>query len=119
MRINIYSKQGIIDPSSIKFNDLKVFECPETCFTKYEKSILRNNTNFDRSRICEFENIIHLWKSEKNLSNRNNIDEFKFYFEENFKIFEIKYDFARFFIYKVKMEAQKIGNFILNCLFLN
>ena len=65
MRINIYSKIGVIDPNSIKFNEFKIFNCPELCFTEYEKSIIRSNKKFDKSRICEFENIIHLWKNEK------------------------------------------------------
>jgi hypothetical protein len=111
MRINIYSKIGIIDPNSIKFNEIFMINCPELCFSKYEKSIIKSNKKFDKSRICEFENTIHLWKNEKSLSNKNNIEEFKFYFDECFKIFEVSYDFAKFYVYKVKMEAKKIGKF--------
>jgi hypothetical protein len=110
MRINIYSKIGVIDPSSIKLNKFRVIDCPDLCFTKYEKSILRNNLKFDKSRICEFEHVVHLWKNEKSLSNKKNIDEFRFYFEQSFNIIDISYDFAKFYIYKVKMEANKIGN---------
>jgi hypothetical protein len=110
MRINIYSKIGVIDPNSIKFNNIRILNCPDLCFSKYEKSILRNNLKFDRSRICEFENIIHLWKNEKSLTYKKNIDEFRIYFENFFKIIDISYDLAKFYIYKVKMEAKKKGN---------
>ncbi len=110
MRINIFSKIGIIDPNSIKFNDINIYKSPQHDFTEYEKSIIKNHKKFEKMRICELENMVHLWKNEKSLSNKANIDEFKKYFSGFFKIFDISYDFAKFYIFKVKMEAKNIGN---------
>lgn len=109
MRINIFSKMGVIDPNSIKFNDINIFKSPEHDFTEYEKSIIKNNKKFEKMRICELENMVHLWKNEKSLSNKANIDEFKRFFGSFFKIYEISYDFAKFYIFKIKMEAKNPG----------
>jgi len=123
MRINIFSKMGMIDPNSIKFNEISVYKSPPHDFTEYEKSIIKNNKKFEKMRICELENMVHLWKNEKSLSNKANIDEFKKYFSVLFKIYDISYDFAKFYIFKVKMEAKypgtKIKYFIFNSFFIN
>lgn len=109
MRINIFSKMGIIDPQSLRFNDISIYNSPKYDFTEYEKSILKNHKKFEKMRICELENMVHLWKNEKSLTNKANIEEFKKYFSSFFKIYDISYDFAKFYIFKVKMEARNIG----------
>lgn len=109
MRINIFSKMGIIDPASIRFNDIIIYKSPENSFTEFEKSIIKNSKIIEKMRICELENMVHLWKNEKSLSNKDNVNEFKKYFKDHFKIFDVSYDFTKFYIFKVKMEAKIVG----------
>ena len=118
LRINIFSKMGIIDPYTIEFNDLYVYSSPEHSFWEYEKSIVKNHKYFEKMRICELENMVHLWKNEKSLSNKDNINEFKKYFKDNFKIYDVSYDFTKFYIFKIKMEARNIGKILIIIIFL-
>jgi hypothetical protein len=50
-----------------------------------------------------------MWKNEKNLSKRNKIKEVYNIFSNNFKISSFCYDFAKFYIFKVMMQAEKLG----------
>jgi hypothetical protein len=81
---------------------------PDHSFLDYEKS-QRNKINFDKSRFCELENIIHLWKNEKSLSKKSNINMFRALFINNFSILDISYDFYKFYIFKVKLQAKRVG----------
>ncbi len=109
MRINLMSKSGAVDSISINWMDMIIYNTPEHTFLDYEKSLVKSNVKFDRIRYCELENIIHVWKNEKSLTKKENIDEFKNYFQKNFKILSVCYDFSKFFIFKVKMQANVIG----------
>lgn len=80
----------------------------------YAKTLVKSNVLYDRMRCCELENIIHVWKNESSLTKRGNIDEFKRYFQNNFKILDISYDFFKFYIFKIKMQANVVGNYTLN-----
>jgi hypothetical protein len=112
-RINVFSKEGPIDPESIKWLDLVIFKAPQHCFLDYEKSLVKSNVKFDNIRYCELENVIHIWKGEHTLTKKENITEFKKYFSKNFKIISVYFDFSKFYIFKVKMKAAVIGIFIL------
>jgi hypothetical protein len=107
-RISIFSPIGIIEPSSIKLNQLKEVNIQKQ-FMHYEKSLIKNNLIFDKTRSCELENLVHVWKNESNLSKKTNINEFKLFFSEYFKILDISYDFFKYYIFKVKMQAKKQG----------
>jgi hypothetical protein len=108
-RINIFSKTGMVDPASIKWLDIDIYPTPEYHFLDYEKSLIKSNVVFDRIRCCELENVIHVWKNEKSLSRKDNIEEFKKLFQNNFKIINVNYDVAKFYIFKIKMQANAIG----------
>jgi hypothetical protein len=60
-------------------------------------------------RCCDLENLIHVWKSENSLTKKENIENFKKIYQNNFKIMEIYYDCSKTFIYKFKMKAIAIG----------
>jgi hypothetical protein len=75
----------------------------------YEKSLVKSQIKQDVARCCELENLIHVWKSEKSLSNKQNINNFKNIFEKLFEITDIVYDFSKVYIYRFKMTANKIG----------
>jgi hypothetical protein len=114
-RINICSKSGILDTNSVEWLDLIILKSPEHSFLDYEKSLIKSNVKFDRIRFCELENVIHVWKNEKSLTKKQNIEEFKRFFNNNFKILSVDYDFSKFYIFKVKMQANVIGKFSNNC----
>jgi hypothetical protein len=88
---------------------MKEVNIPINSFLQYEKSLIKNNITFDKTRFCELENLIHVWKNESNLTKKTNINEFKLFFSENFKIFDISYEFFKYYIFKVKMQAKKMG----------
>ncbi len=112
MRINILSKSGCIDTASINWFDVYTYDTPEYGFLMYEKSLVKSQVTFDRLRNCELENIIHVWKNVKSLSKKDNIEEFKKHFQSNFKIVDVYYDCFKFYIFKVKMQANAIGKMI-------
>jgi hypothetical protein len=119
MRINIFSKNGAIDPLSFKWLDVIITKTPEHTLYDYEKSLVKSNIQYDKLRCCELENIIHVWKNEKSLSKKQNIEEFKICFQNYFKIKEVVYDFSKFYIYKFKLQACTPGiikkNKFTNC----
>jgi hypothetical protein len=84
-------------------------DIPLNSFLEYEKSLIKHNIMYDKTRFCELENIIHVWKNEKSLTKKTNINEFKMFFTEHFKIIDISYDFFKFYIFKIKLQAKKIG----------
>ena len=100
---------GIIFPESIIWHDIIEAETPLHTFLEYEKSLVKHNILFDKIRFCELENIIHVWKNEKTLTKKTNIEEFKMFFNEHFKITNISYDFFKFYIFKIKLQASKLG----------
>ena len=100
---------GSIDPSSIKWMEIITYDTPEDTFLQYEKSLIKSNVEYDKLRCCELENVIHVWKSEKSLSRKENILDFKKVFKNNFKILSVDYDIAKFFIYKIRMKANCLG----------
>jgi hypothetical protein len=100
---------GIIDPNSIKLKNLKEVDIPINSFLQYEKSLIKHNIKFDKTRFCELEKLIHVWKNQSNLTKKTNINEFKLFFSEHFKIIDISYDFFKYYIFKVKMKANKLG----------
>ena len=60
-RINLMSPVGIV--STFKWNELQSdMNIPREL---YEKNILKKETEFDRFRDCEIENIVHLWKNAR------------------------------------------------------
>ena len=129
-KIGLFSPVGMVDVKNLKWSDLEV----STDIQKelYEKKQKKNEILYDKFRSCEIENIIHLWKTAKNIfmdSNQTNkgcqnedskiskllqhkqilfsfIELFKKYFE----ITGIFYDISKFFYFKIKMTANKVGH---------
>jgi hypothetical protein len=84
IRLNIFSLSGIIFPESITWFDPVETVTPIHSFLEYEKSLVKHNVIFDKTRFCELENLIHVWKNEKSLTKKTNIDEFKLFFNKKF-----------------------------------
>lgn len=112
LNINIYSKNGCVNPFSIKWKELKIEEVPGGF---YQKSMLKCPYNFNKLRACEVENMIHFWRGENTfIQNNLLITEFKNIFKRHFKIQKILYDFSKIYLYKIKMKAESVGKIIKN-----
>jgi hypothetical protein len=101
---------GIIKPQSIQWYSAVETDLPIHTFLDYEKSLVKHNVLFDKIRFCDLENIIHVWKGESSLTKKSNINEFKSLFDKNFKIISVHYDFFKYYIFKIKLQANKVGN---------
>lgn len=123
IKINILSKNGSIVPSSIKWNNIVYNNIESKCFLEYFKGLKKLNILFDSMRYCELENLVHLWKDAKNLdisnyakkknscniNKYNSIKDIEIILSKCFKIRYIQYDFVKFFIYKLELEATTAG----------
>ena len=56
IRLNIFSPSGIINPESIIWFDPVETITPIHSFLDYEKSLVKHNVIFDKTRFCELEN---------------------------------------------------------------
>ena len=114
--INIFSVEGKIDPYTIKWFPLqdKSIEKHEL----YQKDIyqkkLKTNSIIDNIRICEIENLVHVWKNIEVLTEKNIINMIMEMYTDCFKVLEISYDIVQMFIYKFKMKAYKEGTVTRN-----
>lgn len=112
LNINIYSKNGCVNPFSIKWKELKIEEAPGGF---YQKSMLKCPYNFNKLRACEVENMIHFWRGENTFIHNNIlITEFKNIFKRHFTIQKILYDISKIYLYKIKMKAESVGKIIKN-----
>ena len=106
LEINIFSKNGSINPNSIEWTDVIINDAPDEFF---EKKPIGKSIPYDALRACEIENMIHLWKVDYNINNNNLINEFKKIFEKKFQIENIVFDISKIYFYKIKMIAKIIG----------
>ena len=94
-------KKEKIDP--IKTNFLN---CQKNSYYASTKLL---NKNFDELRFCEFEKIIHIWKNVDNLRKKTIVDEIKMFFKDFFSIESFEYDIRKFYLFKIKLKATKVG----------
>ena len=120
-RINLMSPLGMLELSQFKWNELQSnINIPREL---YEKNILRKETEFDRFRDCEIENIVHLWKQAKHyLTNEHYnkkctplmrhkvlIHSFIEIMKSNFELINISYEESKEFYFKLRLKATKKG----------
>ena len=106
LEINIFSKNGSINPNSIEWTNVIINDAPDEFF---EKKPIGKSIPYDALRACEIENMIHLWKVIYDNSNNILINEFKKIFEKKFQIENIVFDISKIYFYKIKMIAKNIG----------
>lgn len=82
---------------------------PYESFKNFHKGIQRNYIKFDNYRFCEFENIVHIWKTLKSSEKISIIEDFKHCFSNCFEFENVFYDNLKFNIFKVVMKAIKTG----------
>ena len=112
LNINIYSRNGFVNPFSIKWNELKVEDTPGGF---YQKSMLKCPYQFNSLRACEVENMIHFWRGENTFVYNNPlINEFKKIFKRHFKIEKVNYDVSKIYLYKIRMRAESVGKIMKN-----
>jgi hypothetical protein len=104
IRIPIFNRHGIIDHSTTRFNKIN-YEATPPSLVDLEKSAIHTNLPFDPIRSCGLEPSVHMWKNIKNLSNTQEVDEFRNILLRNFKILYFNYDLSNGFIFKIKLLA--------------
>jgi len=109
IQINVFSKGSIMSCEDCEWEEAIYTDSPKISFLDYEKSLQKTPMQYDKLRFCELENMIHVWKGDQSLTIRKFVDELKRLFVQNFRIDYIKYDFSKFYIYKVKMLAKEKG----------
>ena len=112
-KINIFSVDGYIIPSSLEFIPLKIEKLTNYYSKNYEKLYIKQK-NFDILRTCEIETIVHLWKNISSLSNHEIIDNLSSIYSDYFDIEDVQYDISKFYIFKFKMKAKKKGRILKN-----
>ena len=110
IKIPIISRDGEINPNDFYWSDIKITEAPINNFLEYEKNSPKSpDLPFDNLRYCELERIISAWKNEKNLSRKTLVNEFRILLGDIFNVDNIIYDASKYYIFKIKARANKIG----------
>ena len=105
LEFNIFSKGNNIDPYSIEWTEPITSEAP---IDIYENKKFHSSVLYDELRACEVETQILFWKN-KIIDDKGIVEDFKKIFGKFFKIKEINYDISKFYFFKFKMVANKIG----------
>jgi hypothetical protein len=108
IKIPIFNRHGIIDHSVTKFNKI-IYEKTPQSIIDIERSAINTKIPFDEIRSCELESMVHMWKNIKNLSNTDEIDDFKKILQKYFKIIYFNYDIANSYMFKIKLQANIPG----------
>lgn len=118
IKLPILFKDNSLDQSSIQWVPMtRIGYSPEksNCLF-FEKSVYHNTHAslmkiYDKIRFCELETLIHLWKSEKSLTNRKIGDEVRklLLIGDVFNELSFEFDVRRVYIFKVKLKAAKLG----------
>ena len=115
IKLPIISRDGEINHFGYNWSDLKFIEVSSKNFTHYEKKTPKKiEMQFDPQRYCEIDRTIGYWKSENKLSRKNSINELRVLFGSLFAIECIIYDVSKYYIFKVKAKASKIGKLLKN-----
>lgn len=116
IKISLMSQKEFINIDTIQWVPLKKEKIDpiKTNFLNCQKSPYHVpnkllNQNFDELRFCEFEKTIHIWKNVNNLRKKTIVDEMKMYFKDLFSIESFEYDIRKFYLFKIKLKANKIG----------
>lgn len=110
IKIPIISRDGEINPNDFNWLDFKITEAPKNNFLEYEKKSPKSpDMKFDNLRFCELERVISAWKNEKNLSRKTLVNEFRILFQYIFTIESIIYDASKYYIFKIKARADRVG----------
>ena len=105
--INIFSKDMIVNPNTIKWKPLKIERAPDGF---YQKALLKSPYPFDNLRACETENMVYYWKDNQEFLEKSRlIKDFIKIFEKKFLMEKILYDTPRILLFKIIMRADKTG----------
>lgn len=116
-RINLFSAIGKVDPGKLKWKELEIVEDIQKGL--YEKKQQKTHLVYDKLRNSEIENIAHVWKDgirgiiqvndDNMIKHQQVLLSFINLFEKYFDIIEVLYDVSKFFYFKIKMQARRIG----------
>lgn len=116
-RINVFNVNGKLIPQSIKFNPMEIEnklnqKNIRLSYIEYEKGFnkaIKTREVFDSLRHCDIENMVHIWKNIKTLTNVTVIEHIQSIFGVCFEIENIWYDIVKYYVYKFKLKASKVG----------
>ena len=60
-------------------------------------------------RFNEIEFSINIWKNLNNLTDKNFINNVLKYYENNFEIEDVRYEIVKYYVFKIKLKANKTG----------
>ena len=106
LELNIFSKDNNIEPNSIEWIEPNITNEQINIF---ENTNFISSIQFDELRSCEVEVQVLFWKNIITEDIVNIVEEFKNIFEEFFEIKEINYDISKYYFFKFKMIANKVG----------
>ena len=106
LELNIFSKDNNIEPNSIEWIEPNISEEQLNIF---ENTNFISSIQFNELRSCEVEIQVLFWKNIITKDIVNIVEEFKNIFEEFFEIKEINYDISKYYFFKFKMIANKVG----------
>ena len=116
-RINLFSAIGKVNPRRLKWKELEIVEDIQKGL--YEKTQQKTHLVYDKLRNSEIENIAHVWKDgirgiiqvndDNMIKHQQVLLSFIELFEKHFDIMEVLYDVSKFFYFKIKMQARRVG----------
>ena len=106
LELNIFSNGTILDPKSLEWTE-PIISYATTGI--YENNKFISSFEFDQLRACEIETQILFWKNEINKEENEIVEDFQNIFNKFFDIKEINYDISKYYFFKFKMIANKIG----------
>jgi hypothetical protein len=106
---------GEINHFGSTWSDIKFIDVNCKSFIEYEKKTPKKiPIEFDPLRYCEIDKNISFWKNENNLTKNNISNEIKILISSLFNIESIIYDVSKYYIFKIKAKASKIGKLLKN-----
>ena len=106
LKLNIFSNGTNLDPQNVEWTE-PIISYANT--GTYENSKFICSIKYDQLRACEIETQILFWKNKINEEEYEVVENVKKIFSKFFEIKEINYDISKFYFFKFKMIANKIG----------
>jgi nitrogen regulatory protein PII-like uncharacterized protein len=111
--INIFTEKGIVDFFNFKWLIHSIKDIPNFNFLEFANDHNKNREvlDFDLSRFCELEIVKNKWNDISNMNNYENIvKKIKTLFEPALVVQKIFYDDVGYFLFKIFVVANSVGN---------
>ena len=112
--INIFNVNSSLIPDSIIFTELKIEKIKSDLKYFYENMFMLDKIKISNFRFNEMEFSINIWKNLDNLTDKNFINNVLKIYENNFEIVDVRYEIIKYYVFKIKLIANKIGLILRN-----